>query len=181
MSDEFQDMWQAQNPEPFRMSAAEVAERARRLQRRIRWRNAREYLAAAAVLPVCVFWMWKLPNPIMRAGAGIMAASLLYIIYQLHKRGGSREMTGDCYGYYREELVRQRDAVASVWRWYLGPMIPGLLVMTLGSLYHSNRRHTWFVWSYLAVCAVFFYFVGKLNERAARKLQQKIEELDRLR
>jgi hypothetical protein len=182
MSDEFQDMWQGQNPEPFHMPLEVIRARAVKLQRRVKFRNFREYGAAALVLPFCIRWTWTLSNPVMRAGAGMMVICLLYVVYQLYKRGSSREIAGDCLEFHRRELERQRDAVSSVWRWYLGPMVPGLLVMTLGSLYHNNSiRHTWFVWVYLVVCGFFFYLVGKLNQRGARKLQEQIDELDRMR
>jgi len=180
MSDDLQDLWQGQNPEPFRMPLEQIRRRAEKLQKRVRWRNMRESIACAVAMVVCFRWMWTLPNPFMRVGAMLVEASMAYVVWQLYRRGSSREITGDCLEFHLRELKRQRDAVASVWRWYLGPMIPGILVMMLGSLYHNtSARHTWFVAIYLPVCGFFFYWVGKLNQRAARKLQRQIEELER--
>jgi drug/metabolite transporter (DMT)-like permease len=164
------------------MPLEEVHARARKLRRRVRFRNLREYAAAAVAMVVFGLSTRSVPNPVMRIGAGLMIAGMLYVVYQLHKRGSSREITGDCLEYYRRELERQRDAVSSVWRWYLGPMIPGLLVIALGSLHKSRSTgHTWFVLVYLAVCGPAFYGIGKLNQRAGRRLQRQIDELDRWR
>ena len=182
MSDELQDLWQGQNPEPFRISLEEIRRKAEKLQKRVRWRNLREYVSCLVAIAVCMPWLWKLPNPIMRLGSGVMIVSMLYVIWQLYRRGSSREITGDCLEFHRRELERQRDAVASIWRWYLGPMVPPIVIWTVGSVvYNRSARHLWFVAGFSVICALFFYWVGRLNQRAARCLQRQIEELDSLK
>jgi hypothetical protein len=182
MSDELQDLWQSQNPEPIHMSMEEIRRKAVKLQRRVRWRNVREYVSCLAGIVISGRWIWTMSNPIMRAGSAVMVVSMLYVIYQLYRRGASREITGDCLEFHRRELERQRDAVASVWHWYLGPMVPPLLIWTIGSVaYNRAPRHLWFVAAFSVVCAAFFYGVGRLNQRAAGCLQRQIDELDKLR
>jgi len=182
MSDELQELWQAQNPEPFQMPLEEIRRRAEKLQKRVRWRNGREYISCLVAIVISARWIWTLPNPIMRAGSAVMIVSMLYVMFQLYRRGSSREITGDCLEFHLRELERQRDAVASVWRWYLGPMIPPLLVWTIGSLaYKRSLSHLLFVAGFTAVCGLVFYAVGRLNQRAARCLERQIEELEHFR
>ncbi len=85
----------------------------------------------------------------------------------------------------RRELIRQRDLLRSIWRWYLGPLIPGLAVMfmafaqaAVGS--HSHVKHPGVL---VAIDGLFFVtvflVVAMLNKKAARKLQRQIDDLDR--
>ena len=182
MPDDLQNLWQNQPTEAFHIALAEVHARALKFQRRVRFRNIREYLAAAFVL---FFFTWTaatVADPIRRAGAILMVAGVLYVVWHLYRWGSSREVTGDCLEFHRRELERQRDLLQNIWRWYLGPMIPGLLVIMLAGFHdRGSRTHTWFVIVYLLLGALLFYGVGRLNQRAARRLQRQIEELDKLR
>jgi len=182
MSDDLQNLWQSQQPESFRITLEQVRAQALKLQRRVRFRNIREYLASAFIV-VLFTWMAITPaDPIRRAGSILIVAGALYIIWHLHKWGSSREVAGNCLEFHRRELERQRDLLSGIWRWYLGPMIPGLLVICVAGL--RDRRgagHTWFVIVYMVVCALFFYGVGWLNQQGARRLQRQIDELDKLK
>ena len=181
MSDDLQNLWQNQQSEAFRISLEQVRARALKLQRTVSFRNLREYLASAVVV---IFSSWQavsLPDPIMRAGSALIIFGVLYVVWHLYRWGSSREVTGNCLEFHRRELERQRDLLRSIWRWYLGPMIPGLLVVVIGGLRVSHSpRHTWFTIIYLVLCALFFYGVGLLNQRGARRLQRQIDELDKL-
>lgn len=182
MSDDFQDLWQSQPPEQFHIALADVRERALKFQRRVRFRNMREYLASVLVLIIFTWMAFTAPDPIRRAGSILIVAGALYIVWHLYRWGSSREVPGDCLAFHRRELERQRDLLQNIWRWYLGPMIPGLFVVMLAGFHgKASTAHTWFVIVYMILCALFFYGVGRLNQRAARRLQRQIEELDKLR
>jgi hypothetical protein len=58
-------------------------------------------------------------------------------------------------------------------------MIPGLSVIVLGAMLASPARlgPKVFVSAYAAVVAIAFFLVGRLNLRAARTLQRKIDAL----
>ena len=81
--------------------------------------------------------------------------------------------------FLRSELVRQRDLLRSVWWWYLAPFVPGLLLILGGVALERPGR-----WGWLApgiVAAVTFVGIGLLNQRVARKLQRRIDDLDAVR
>ena len=182
MSDDLQDLWQSQNPQPFHMSVEEIRERARKFQRRIHWRNLREYIGVAVVVLIFGSQTFARIDPIRRIGSGLLVAGALWIAWHLRAHGASREVAGDCLSFHRRELERQRDLLRSVWKWYLGPMIPGLLLIAVGSWSGNHAPyHTEFLILYVVVCALVFYAIGRLNERGARYLQRQIDELDRLR
>ena len=86
--------------------------------------------------------------------------------------------------FFKRELERQRDLLQNVGKWYLGPLVPGLVIITIASA-RSNPGHLRHFALFLTVYGLFvvflFVYIWKLNHRAARKLQRQIDELDALR
>ena len=181
------EIWQGQPTEGVRKSVEQIQASAGSFQRRIQWRNAREYVAAIAVV---VFFGWEFsrtPDLLARIGFGLMIAGMFYMVWALLSRGSGRPLPEDAgrssfIEFRRSELVRQRDLLSSVWRWYLGPLIPGMAVLLAMSFNHAIRGGHTFPVVFVALFAVFvaavFAGIARLNGRAARKLQRQIDELD---
>ena len=183
--DDLGEVWRTQKVEHTQMTLDEIREKARKFKRTILFRNLREYVAIVIVVAFFGLSMGQYP-PLMRAGAGLIIAGVLYVAYQLHRRGSSKTAAADlapasCLDSHRQELERQRDLLLGIWSWYLGPMIPGLvlLMVAVGMANPGHLKHAWvFEAEYSAVVALAFYFVARLNRRAARRLQRRIDELD---
>lgn len=170
------------------MSLEDIRLRGRTLHRKVRRRNLSEYVATVLVVLTFGFYIFRFPGPVTRLGSGLVIAGVLYMAWQLHRRGSAGRLPEECgfescLDFHRKELERQRDALRSVWSWYLGPLIPGLAVFILGGLFAKNPRgghiHVW-IGSLisLVVCSLVFFFIGRLNQIAARSLQRQIDELD---
>ena len=184
--DDVRTLWQCQNVENTPMTLEQIRETARGYRRKIRLRNAVEYVAIAST---SVFFAWTIflvPNAWMRVGAALYILGGWYVAYQLHRRAGAQTAPAglalaNCMEFYRGELVRQRDFLRAIWRWYLGPFIPGLawLVVAAGAA-HPGRLPR--VWPFLAGCALLiavgFSLIARMNRKAAGRLQKQIEELD---
>jgi len=183
--DDLGEVWRGQKVEHTQMTLQEIREIARRFQRKILWRNLREYAAIGAVVVFFGFSMGKY-TPLMRAGAWLCIAGMLYVAYQIHRRGSAKTVAGDlapasCLDFHRRELERQRDLLQGIWSWYLGPLIPGLalLVVGAGMANPGHSRNAWrFLSIYSSAVALGFHFVARLNRRAAQRLQRRIDELD---
>jgi len=124
----------------------------------------------------------------MRAGYGVMIAGMLYLAWQLHRKGSSRSLP--------EEM-----GLASAWsssegtRTTAGPgaerlvVVPGAADSRLGAVDGGDgagqSRPPAPIGPVLGVlnlvAALAFVFVWKLNQWAAGKLQRQIDELDTLR
>ena len=169
------------------MSVEQIQASAGSFQRRIQGRNAREYVAAIAVV---VFFGWEFsrtPDLLARIGFGLMIAGMFYMVWALLSRGSGRPLPEDAgrasfIEFQRGELARQRDLLRSVWRWYLGPLIPGLAVLLATSFNHAIQAGRAFPVVFVALFAVLvaavFFGISRLNGRAALKLQCQIDELD---
>jgi len=173
--------WQSQplalplrSPEDLRAEAAVF-------QRKIARRNLREYVAGAVVIPAFSFYIWYFPYWVTRLGAALVVLGTLVVMWQIHRRAASRAVPED-FGsaglqFQRRELSRQRDALRSVWLWYLGPLVPGLAVFMWGIQGGSAGPFELLV--DLMMVAVFIV-IAWVNRWAAAKLQRRIDMLDAL-
>ena len=190
-----QNIWQKQPTEAFKMSAAELQIKALKFQKRIMWRNLREYVASAIVIAGFGWYISLFHSTMTRTGCVLIIAATLFAMYTLHKRGGARTMPAEltfrtCVEFHRQELERQRDLVRGVWWWALLPLFLGLIVFSLGRLQeqalmkpnasaHSGAIVINLVLG-MVVPALMFVGLWWLNHRAANKLQQRIDALDAL-
>ena len=187
-NDELSKTWLNQPVENAAMPLEEIRRRAGKFARRIRWRNAREYAATVIVVAVFGYYIQAVPGAVARAGSVLTIAGALYVAWQLHRRASSESAPAaaafeDCLGFHRRELERQRAALASVWRWYLGPLVPGLAVFIAGTALAVPipvRYRVLTAAIMLAIAGVVFWLVAKLNSVGARKLQTQIDELQAL-
>jgi len=182
------EAWQRQETEGARMSLEEIRGKAGKLQSKVGSRNRLEYIAVVLVVLGYGFYIYHYHSFTIRLGSILVIAGTLYVAYQLHKRASARALPQDCdfeccVDFHRRELERQRDALGSVWSWYLGPLVPGLVVFFLGTVFQPMPpRHGHHPWIALAIsltlCSLVFFFIGKLNQWAARALQRQIDELN---
>ncbi|MEZ6012629.1 MAG: hypothetical protein R3C08_12250 [Hyphomonas sp.] len=188
--DPFQSLWTQQTAEPFTMSMSEIHARASRFRSTIRTRNLTEYAAAALVLGVFGWMAWLIPQPVVKAGAILIMLGTAYVVHALHRRGGTGKTLPDgmhpLADYHRGELVKQRDALASIWRWYLLPFVPGMLVFVGGVSFAPETglplvaRLIQFGTATGFAIAV-FASVYWLNMRGAKQLDAEIAALDEAR
>jgi len=171
------------------MSLAEIHTHAERFQSRIRWRNAIEYIAAALVVAAFGWMAFAVPVPMVQAGAILIVAGALYVCWKLNEFGRAAtkaelDKATSLTDFHRAELLRQRAALSTVWRWYLGPFVPGLLVFLGGVAFApeldapSAARFSIFATG-LGFTGIIFAAVGALNAMAVKKLDAEIAALDR--
>lgn len=188
-SNDMKNLWQSQPTEPPRIRPEELRRKMNNFERRIFWRNVREYAAGAVVIAIFGYYEWRFHALLVRLGSGLIIAGTLYVMYQLHQRASTRPAPADlglstCIEFHRKSLERQRDALRTVWSWYLLPFVPGLAVLVIGSIVSQWAAQGHLVINSFVstgIMAAIFLAVWKLNRRAAGRLQTQIDELDALR
>jgi hypothetical protein len=189
--DPLQSLWTNQPEESFTMSLAEIHTHAARFQTRIRWRNAAEYVAAAVVVMAFGWMAFAVPVPMVQAGAALIVAGALYVCWKLNELGRAAskaelEQASSLADFHRAELTRQRAALSTVWRWYLGPFVPGLLVFLAGVAFAPEleapfaARFSIFATG-VGFTGLIFAAVGWLNALAVKRLDREIAALDQAR
>jgi hypothetical protein len=188
------DVWRSQPAERTQIALEDIRRKAQKLETKVSWRNAREYVACALVVAVFGYYASVFDAALIRAGCGLVITGALFTVFRLHKMGTARKVPAElalhtCVDFRRKELERQRDLLLSVWRWYLLPFVPGMTVFLVGLFEFAMQRphaseHARAIVLVFALtaagCAVVFAGVGKLNHWAARKLQREIDALDQL-
>ena len=179
-----QTLWQDQPVEGIKMSAEIIHKRAAKFERRIMWRNVREYVASLIAVCLFVYFFVTTHDVLSRVTFGLFIAAMAWIVVQLHRKGSAKTLptgvdTLTSLQLYRAELERQRAVVSNVWAWYLAPLVPGFVVYTIG--YAIKFQHP-AAWAGLAlmdgIVAAMFFVIWKMNMKAARCLTKMIEELN---
>jgi hypothetical protein len=178
-----QNLWQRQPVEGMKMSAEALHLRAGKFERRIMWRNGREYAGSVVAAAGFTFFFLKTHGILFRIAYALFIAGLAWIVIQLHRKGSAKNVpsafgSSTCLDFFRGELERQRDVVKNVWPWYLAPLVPGFVVLTAG--YVLARPFPFGLGSAVLldlVVAGLFLLIWKMNQRAARCLQRTIDEL----
>lgn len=168
----------------------ELRARADRLRRKIVRRNWIEYVAGIFVIAVFGAGALIAPLPALRIGSALIVGGTLVVLWQLHRRGSPltpMEHGGalSLLDFQRRELVRQRDALDSVFVWYLLPLIPGMATILAAPLL-SVPMDQWQwppaeVLRAMGFSVLIFAGVYFINKRAARQLQGRIDQIDALR
>jgi len=174
-------LWQEQ-ADGGEKTMVDIRLKASKFERGVYLRNLLEYTAAAVVVVAFGRILWTGPGVAGRAGAALILLATAYVVYRLQRHGSTSAMPEalaltSCVEFHRAQLVRQRDLLRSVWKWYLLPFVPGLLVMLMGRAAEDPGRAV----RATLISAVVFLGIGWLNERAARRLDREIEALDAVR
>ncbi len=176
------NLWQNQEDERMTITLEDVRRRAARLERRVYWRNLREYAAGTIVIGASGASLWRfrgwqlVPSLLLIAGT-------IYVLFQVHQRGSARSLPVDAdskvsLDFHIRELERQRNALRTVWLWYLLPFVPGFVAeMIVSAIYRGVTRP---LIAFAAALPVMFIGIWKLNESAAGKLDRRIQELKKM-
>jgi hypothetical protein len=183
-------IWGAQAVEPNPVTVEQVRANADKFHSRVRRRNRIEYAAGVFVIAVFGAYIWLFRTPLMQLGSLLIIAAAIFVMVWMYFRASANPIPShisfmDYISRYREELRRQQSALRTVWLWYLAPWIPGLGLFIIGMgrfLVHrlGNRAPSWPIAVVVVAMVGVFAGVWLLNLWGARRLQHKIDELDRL-
>jgi hypothetical protein len=185
-NNDMRELWQAQGSGSAPMPLEELRRKAGLFRSRIVRRNLREYAAAAVVAMWFSYCAWRVTDPLARVGNALVVTGDLYVVFELHRRASAPAAPGAlewlaCVEFHRAQLVRQRDALASVWKWYIGPFVPGMVILLTGGII-AGFRHSLRIGLLSLIPAAFvglvFWGVGRLNRKAADWIQRQIDALD---
>jgi hypothetical protein len=172
------NLWQGQEVEKVTITVDEIRRRAARFERRIYWRNMREYVAGAVV--VALFTVQILHQHGWRMAPGLLLiAGTIYVMFEVSRRG-ARPVPSDVgmsafLEFHRQELERQRDALHTVWRWYLLPFVPGFVAALVVAGFDRGLNGRVLTSGAIIILVLVIVWAG--NEYVARKLDRKIREV----
>lgn len=134
MSDsEIKKLWQSQEEAAAPMPVELLGQRVRRFRAGVKVWLALELVAFAYVFFSFARDFIAFPDPLRRLGVALILAGTIFALWQLAVRAFLKPLPADAVaatwlGFRRASLERQRDAFLSAWKWYVLPVLPGLLV-----------------------------------------------------
>lgn len=174
--------WKSQDLQAAVFSVDQLHSVARKLDRRSRIRNTLEYAACLLVVVCFVRFIVVFPYPLMRLGSALIIIGTLIIAWQLHVRASSQSAPRELAGleYHRRQLVRQREALRTVWLWYVAPLVPGVVLFRWGVEIELDASGPFArgMGANMAIAAVFFAII-LVNLHGARRLQRQLDRLPR--
>lgn len=181
-------LWAGQPAHGAAITLDDVKTKAPAFQSAIRRRNITEYAASVLVIGVFGAMAILFPEPIVQAGAALVVAGTLYVVWQLWRQARSAsseeiDAAVSLLDFHRAELARQRAALATVWSWYLLPFAPGILVFLAGVASTPANpaplpaKLALFVGGLIFI-GVLFGAIAWLNARAVRQLDAEIAALE---
>lgn len=189
MTDKPFSFWTSQNTAASFSEPGACQARATAFEKKIRRRNVIEYAAGGLVIVLfgAMAVMAASVGEWLFAAAGLaIGIAAIFVIAKLHRDGSAQPRVPEqtCREHLRAQLVRQRDLLRSVPKWYLAPFVPGLLGFYLVVTAKVAEVQGWTVaidgvWLKVTGTAAFFVFVGWLNLYAAKKIDREIGALDR--
>jgi hypothetical protein len=188
---DLRSLWQTMPTDVVVMSAEEMRERARKFKRRIQRRNMIEYAACAIVVVAFGRYatftepatpLWPIANIAIIIGTLVIAFNL----HRIARAGAAPQAASvaDLIAFHRGELMRQRQALVSVWKWYLLPVAPGLLLWFAAVIVgrpdgpDGARWISAMIFAAVLTVAMFIVII-LLNLLGAARLQRMIDDLDR--
>lgn len=189
-SDPFKQAWQSTIEVAGAPSLEDVRAGADKFYHFVKRRNFIEYAACALACVVFGAYVFWLPHLLQKVGSALVVVATIYAARQLHRRASAvaPETAGTMpiLVFARAQLARHRDALRSIFWWYLLPFVPGLALIVLGSASAHAGETMKVATPGLAPLAVMtlagavFASVWWLNQRIANKLQRYIDEIDAL-
>jgi hypothetical protein len=187
MTDPIADLWVQQHSDAVPLDAETLARADTRFRRRIRRRDSVEYIAGLLGAGVFAHTALQTPDWGIRIGCIAIILGAGIVMRNLWKRrpmSSVATLGTPSVAFYRATLVAQRDALASVWRWYLAPPVPGMILLLLAVL-RASAEHMPLWAAFLAIgltatpVVAIFWGIHRLNLAGARRLQRMIDALDR--
>jgi len=187
-------LWQSQHPlkeEEVKKMRERLVAKAKSFERKIRWRNLREYLAALLVLPFFLAGQSHARGALDRAGMLVLAGACVWTVVYLwlkHRRE-QRPQEELSIQEYRERLIggydRQIQLLKQAKYWYVLPFYAGFLPLSAGGIVREWEKRQSLSWFNLLMPLVFTVACGAiwyLNEvygvRKLREERRRVEELE---
>jgi hypothetical protein len=187
MTDSITTLWAQRYNDAVPLDAEALARADRHFRRRIRRRDTIEYVAGALASGVFVNTAIRTPDWGVRIACAAIILGTLIVLYNLWRRRPAAQgaaLGAPSLAFHRATLAAQRDALATVWRWYLAPVVPGMMLFLLAVL-RASAQHMPFWAALLAITGValpvvgIFWGIHCLNRVGARRLKAMIDALDR--
>lgn len=183
IEDELVKLWQSSpNQERIKFDKSrlmlEVQSGIDKLERAIKYRDLRETLAVAIVIPFFIYMGYLIPSLLTKIGSGLIVMYGIFVVFWLNqaKKHKPGPLTATYLEYLRkakQHLDAQKHLLDTVLYWYILPAYVSMSVFMLGSGTHEVIIRMQI--GLIALCVAIYY----LNKRAVTKtLMPKLVKIE---
>lgn len=183
--DPLRALWRDQpTKEVAEMSIEVLRERSDRLARKVSQRKWSETVAGGVSIALLAALGVRLTiAPLVQLACALLVVGEAAVLASLWRRSSPRPepLSGATASYlasYRDALAKERDLLGSIWRWYLAPVVPGLVLFPIAVCVEIGVSPVIVgagtVASVGLVCAIIVF----AQRRTSRKLAREIDALD---
>lgn len=131
--------WQTQSKEDDMVALDEIRKKAVKFRKKLQWRIWIEYVGVVVAVFVLGGLALHFGGTLYVLGCAMIIAGALFGVSYLRKHGSplpapEGATLAEYVAYHRAELTRQRDLWRSAPLWYVGPIIPGLVLFLAGAM-----------------------------------------------
>jgi hypothetical protein len=179
--DPLRAMWREQpTKEVPEMSLDTLRARSQELARKVSRRKWGESIHGGLCVALAVLGAGAIHWPLIQLACALLAVGEAIVILGMWRRStptpAPLDATGaDFLAYYRAELARERDRLWTIAWWYLGPVVPGLLVLFVGVPVALGWVSVAAISA--ASIALTYAVILALYRRSARRIGREIEAL----
>ena len=184
-------LWQTLPAQRITITAEQMRARARKFEAKHKRRDIIEYIGYALFFAAITYMLTVHSDWQMWVASGLAVGGGLIAMWNYNKYAKAKPMPASHSGdkllnFMRREITRQRDAAASMWKWYLLPAAPFIIFVmifrwieegsTLFEITETRISLLFMLGLALAVFSayIFWYFLN------AARYQRELDNLDRL-
>jgi len=151
-----------------------------KIDRQIKWRNIAEIGASIFVIFIFSRIAFNAKDGLVKFGAALVIPAAIFIIYKLISVQNKRKPNGialsikDQLIHRKNYLIKEKALLKNIFYWYILPLTIPMILISIGS-------SVFFIATFLYLCLVvgFSYFIFWLNQKAAKKFDPHIEQLEK--
>jgi hypothetical protein len=182
--DQLRALWRDQPvKEVPEMTIQVLREQSGRLAKKVSRRRWAETISGGTSMVLLVALAARVREaPLVQISCAMLVIGEAIVIANLWRRGRSSSAPLDAsmtshLAYYRAELARERDLLATVARWYLAPTLPGLVFFPIAVALEIGVSPVIVGTATIASLALVEAIIVVVHRRAAGRLAKEIEAL----
>lgn len=184
--DPLREIWKGQTMHTLAPDIDTLRRCERQIEAKATRRNRIEYVAGGIV---AVFLLTAgvatlidaatLGSTITGLGHLAVAAGTLWVVYRLHRlQTAARIAAPDApiLSHLQNRLAAEREMLRTAWRWYVGPLVPGFVLIYGGAALEPEPN--WFVfWTGTLLTVAIIGAIAWANRRAAKRVDAALTHL----
>ncbi|WP_341711831.1 hypothetical protein [Erythrobacter sp.] len=170
------DIWKESGFDIVVPTSEELIEKDARLRSSVSRSNLLEYVAGLLLFGVSSYFAAQAASGVALAGWVLTMVATVFIMTNLYFRskGDGPVFGDDTTAHYLASLIRRRDLLGSIWKWYILPLVPGFALLRIAMHGLVSPDQQMFHYGYDVAALILALALALWNHRKAKELNAEI-------